>query len=105
MSAFLSISALMQPVYFSNLTAYQIHAPADQDEDSCICHDAQSQRSEIVPEVWIGIHQNYWMWQRIRQSHFANILSVLRIRWIVADNVVVTFDIFTFLILVKMSIC
>ena len=27
-SAFLSIPALMQPVYFSNLTAYQIHAPA-----------------------------------------------------------------------------
>ena len=20
---------------------------------------------EIVPEVWIGIHQNYWKWQHI----------------------------------------
>ena len=34
---------------------FQVHvqksASVDQDEDSCICHDAQSQRSEIVPEV------------------------------------------------------
>ena len=59
---------------------FQVHvqksASVDQDEDSCICHDAQSQRFEIVPEVWIGIHQNYWMWQHIHQSHFVNILSV-----------------------------